>query len=245
MEGKKQVVVLVGGWADVETCVHDLKTAVENLQIPLFHFRYSYNSRPFEGKAFETMDLLSERLYSYIMDNNLNESSYHVNYIGYSQGGMLILYTLGIYPDLCSNVNKIVSIAAPHGGALVDQFRNLISTIYFGTKEAVLPKLGIFGQITDALLQISEKQMEIFGIHKRFDDFLKVKYPEIVKKVFNRIPKEHILEIFSTNDPIAPPESSLRFQEFMEIYQVQIGNHQKIANFDEVISKTIEFLFTK
>jgi pimeloyl-ACP methyl ester carboxylesterase len=243
MEHPNQAIVLVGGWADIEKCVQDLKLALENHNFPVFYFRYKYNSKPFEGKQFESMEILAERLKSYLLDNNLNNPSSKINFVGYSQGGMLILYTLGLYPELCENVRRIVSIAAPHGGALYDIFRNFISSTYYGTKEKLLPKMGLFGQVTDLLLNLSEKQMEIFGINTRYDHFVKVIYPEIAKHVFDRVPKQHLLEIYSSTDPIAPPESSTRFRDFMETYQIQMGNHQNIANFDKVIQKTIEFLF--
>jgi pimeloyl-ACP methyl ester carboxylesterase len=242
MGENNRAVLLIGGWADVGKCVENLKTTLTAQFNSVLHFRYAYAKQKFESGVFETMDNLAARLYAYIRDNSLLETDTQFSIIGYSQGGMLALYTLGRYPEICSHVHKIVSIAAPHGGALVDQLRGLVSGVQKGIKDLLLSSNNLFAQITGKLIEATESQLETFGMGDAFSNFIENRYPLVVQEVFERIPKPRILEIYASNDPIARPESCRRFEKSMETFQVDYSDHQSIANFAQVIAKTMEFL---
>ncbi len=242
--------VLIGGWADIEDCVTGLKEAIIEKIGPVLYFRYSYAQKETQGKIFETMEVLAERFYEYLKDNELLIGKKQFNIIGYSQGGMIALYSMGLYPKICKRINRFVSIAAPHGGALVEQLRSIVSNSYYSIKSYLTSvkekeEKNIFTDLADLavnFLNSCEDQLEIFGLTDHESKFLNTIYPEAAFKVFDIIPKNKLLEIYSDKDNIVKPESCKRFEEFMEVYQVDYGNHQKIANFDQVIEKVIAFL---
>ncbi len=247
MDGIKRVAVLVGGWGDVERCVQHLKTSLEEATLiinQVYYFRYNYAKAPFEWKAFTGIDILADRLATYILDNNLIDQKIQLNLIGYSEGGMLVLYTLGRHPQIRKRVHKIISIAAPHGGALVEQFRDLIAILYQGLKETFHFTGGFLGELSNFFYTMVEQQMQIFGIGNFAQKFLAKDYVDAVMPVFDDIPKDRILEIYSKTDPIVRPESCRRFQEHMQFYQVNYENHQNLANFRPVIDKILEFIGT-
>jgi pimeloyl-ACP methyl ester carboxylesterase len=246
MEDDQIVTIFLGGFADIDRYIHDLVNRLEkNSPNAVFHFRYEFGKKQFQLKTIASMDDLAERLYTFLNKKFfIKKPNQRINIVGYSQGGMLALYTLGKYPDIRKQLNKFVSIAAPHGGALIEQFRYLIDGAFHGIKNLFSENTSLFGTIWNKAMEFGEKQLDMFGLLKHDSVFLNSEYPKTAAEVFKEIPKTRLLEIYSTKDIVATPESCGRFSDHMEIYRVNYSGHQQLPKYEKVIIKVIEFLNT-
>lgn len=138
---------------------------------------------------------------------------------------MIALYAAGMEEKIRKRVRKYVSIASPHGGAQSLQTLLDIPIISFLAKKVL--SYGCTAQLT--CVQPS---------------FLRNSYPQAAENVFKVVPRENMLQIWSSDDGVAPPESSLRFvkKEKMLSYKVG-GKHLGIPRSRPVINKTIDFLY--
>ncbi len=238
-----QVVVFVGGWGDMKVCYDDLISRLQSEFDNLVRFPFNFGRKFLEFKKFTQIEVLSRRLYEFLEKKSLLEPSIELNFVGYSLGGMVIYYCLGLNPKILQKTKKIISIATPHNGAFIDELKNLIKTTLDKTKGFLLSRGGIFGTLCAAFLELSEN---LSGADQMLRDknslFLREKYPNVCIRVFKQIDRSKILEIYSPYDPVAPEESTTRFKEFMTIFKVSSLNHQSIANKPEVRDKVFYWL---
>jgi len=191
---------------------------------------------------FANMQTLAERFYDYLKVQNYLEPlhSSSLNLIGYSQGGMIGLFAAGMYPEIRTRINKIVTIASPHGGIFEKSVRQSIIIGY----NVIKPWLNsnFFGKITTAVMDFALESMDLLNFLDHNGLFLERLYPTTVNQVFQDIPKEHIMQIYSSKDYIARPESCGRFHEHMIMQSVENHDHQEIIQNDAVIQEIVKFL---
>ncbi len=239
-------IVIVPGWGQVQKCINKLERALHekfDQAHNVFLFPYDYGAKDVLFGKLAQIDKLSFRLYNFIKDNGLLSPPKSLYFVGYSQGGMVVLYALGKHPELRKALGKFVSIATPHGGAFVDDVRHMIFELYERLKGWFLDRKSFLGPLSAAILEIAEKVTGLKEISAHEDTkFLKEIYPEVCKKALVEIPKEKILEIYSESDLVAPPSSAKAFEDYMNFFQVDITLHEKVAHDDDVIRKVIEFL---
>lgn len=233
--------IIIGGWGDFDKHISKLRVEVEKQIGIVHHFRYGQENESILQRRFPDMETLAQRFYQFLQTHKyLEQKEPPLNFIGYSQGGMIGLYAAGLYPEIRAKINKIVTIASPHGGILEKSIRQGIIQGYNFLK----PWLNshFLGKITTSVMDFALESMDLLNFLDHNGIFLEKQYPTSVNQVFHDIPKERIMQIYSPKDYIARPESCGRFQEQMIMHSVENHDHQEIVQNDSVIKDILEFL---
>ncbi len=117
-------VIVLPGWNNDINAIKVLYESLNKIDCKkyLFDYRYKVPEKEwFSVKGvYAPFEVMQERFYNFILNENILTDYEKVNIIGYSQGGMIALYSLGLHYDI--NINKFVSIASPHRGAFTKYF---------------------------------------------------------------------------------------------------------------------------
>jgi len=234
------ITILIGGWGDFDKHLTKIKEKLEHDKRYVHHFRYGRKNDLLLGR-FSSLETLAEQLFKFLQTQNYLESpNYSINLIGYSQGGMIGLLATGMYPEIRSRINKIITIASPHGGILEKSLRQTIIVGYNFMKPWL--NSNFFGKITTAVMDFALESLDLVNFLDNNGLFLERLYPTTVKQVFQDIPKDRIMQIYSPTDYIARPESCARFQEHMIMLSMDNHDHQEIIQNDDVIQEVVKFL---
>ncbi len=244
-----KITVFVGGWLEVKSCTEEIVAKLGNQLKHFYEFPYDHAKKALELKRFAHIETLASRLFDFTteklksIEKDTNHSNKQINFVGYSQGGMVIYYALGKYPNLRKRTNKIATIATPHGGAFIEEIRDAFWSVIEKTKSWFLSFSNPLGPLTASAIELAE---HITGARQLLDhdssEFIRNEYPRLCKKVFESISPRNIMEIYSRIDVVAPTSSAAKFSDYMKIEVVDIPVHQKIANNPNVQEKILSFL---
>ena len=209
-------VILLPGWGNTINEFYKLSKTMDNYYNRKIIFDYSYKAPEDEIDTdtgiyapFETM---RERLYQFLSDSSLLRSP--LNLVGFSEGGIIALYTSAIKNDI--TVNKYISIASPYHGAYNTNF------YWFHDNDSVT------------------KQLEWESDFMK-DGWI---YENASAAFFNIYTMNNLLQIFSNTDTVVTPQSVLRFKNKMEVFEVTSGFicHNALPRNTSVIDEVISFL---
>ncbi len=245
----KIATVLLSGYGDNDHSIIGLETMLAithkmhlgNKSAGVYRFPFNYAVNDTWWNKFSRFDEVRNRFTRFLTDKGLLNGDIMIDLVGYSQGGMIALYSAGRNKIIRDRIRKYVSIASPHGGA---QMLNALAYIPV-VRAIALPFLHrkVTAQLT-----------------ANNPTFLTSSYPNSAKKVFEEIPAGNMLQIWSPHDHVATSESSTRFVSGMHFYDIAFNGrnfknkmqscefnnirlHTEIPKKSEVIRKVIDFFY--
>lgn len=114
--------ILLPGYGNKYNYIKKLKITLEELGFNILVFDYSFRvfilDKYTEKGIYAPFEVITKRFIEFLEYNNLLKEP--LNFVGFSQGGIIVLNACGENSDII--INKYISIASPHGGAFGKYF---------------------------------------------------------------------------------------------------------------------------
>ena len=198
----------------------------------VYRFPFDYKQQFGELGAFAKFDVVRERFYQFLKDKGLLEDGVELNLVGYSQGGMIILYAAGKYRSIRERMRRYVSIASPHAGAQAIGLLSFLQNLPLVTAVTAgfpVPLVILNTAVTGEL--VSDRRQ-----------FTSVRYPQAAGRALQEWDKADLLQICSRDDVVAYPASCRLFKSKMNFAEVG-GDHLSVPRDPQVRRLVLEFLF--